>query len=90
MGNTIEIIGIGVVALALIGLLTKVWFDSSKRSSDIIEMVKENSKALTRQADSNGHVAAAVKKQSKVLEENVKLLKSINGKIAEAARINNK
>lgn len=86
MGSQVplEIVGLGAVALALIGLVTKMWSDSNRNRDEIIKMVRENTCASVQQSESNKDVSAALSKHNRVLSENLKLLKTINGRVAEA------
>lgn len=47
-----EAFGIGAIALALISLIAKIWFDSSKQTEKIIDVVGQNATAMTGLKDS--------------------------------------
>lgn len=46
-----EVYGYGAIIIALIGLLTKIWMDSSRNTDRMTEAIKENAIALTELRD---------------------------------------
>ena len=42
-----DIYGYGAIIIALIGLLTKVWLDSSKNTERVSDVIEKNAVALT-------------------------------------------
>ena len=64
-----ETVGIGAIAVALIGLLTKVWLDSSKNVVKIIDVVEKNANAMTRLTDAVKDNTAVNKDTRKIIND---------------------
>ncbi len=45
-----ETYGIGAIALALVGLVYKIWHDSSEQNKMLIETIQKNTEAQTKMA----------------------------------------
>jgi len=59
MGN-IETYGIGAVCIALIGLIYKVWTDSTKRGDRVLEVLEKVAVSQEKQAESNRQLATNI------------------------------
>jgi len=86
----IEIVGIGTITIALIGLFLRIWTDTSKRTNHFIDittqLIEKTTEALEKQSASNKEVVECMADFRKIQDEHYKLLKKLNGEIAEILR----